>query len=118
MSVVEKGLVYTNDKCVACNKCISVCPVLGANRAVVDENGKAAVWVDGDACIGCGACFDACKHEARSFNDDTERFFEDLKKGTKITLLLAPAFEANYPDEYAKYLGILKSAGANRIISV
>ena len=118
MSVVGKGLVYTNDKCVACNKCISVCPVLGANRAVVDENGKAAVWVDGDACIGCGACFDACKHEARSFNDDTERFFEDLKKGTKITLLLAPAFEANYPKEYEKYLGILKAAGANRIISV
>ena len=118
MSVVGKGLVYTNDKCVACNKCISVCPVLSANRAVVDENGKAAVWVDGDSCIGCGACFDACKHDARSFNDDTERFFEDLKKGTKITLLLAPAFEANYPDEYAKYLGILKSAGANRIISV
>lgn len=118
MSVVEKGLVYTNDKCVACNKCISVCPVLGANRAVVDENGKATVRVDGDACIGCGACFDACKHEARSFNDDTERFFEDLKKGTKITLLLAPAFQANYPNEYEKYLGILKAAGANRIISV
>ena len=118
MSVVEKGLVYTNDKCVACNKCISACPVLGANRAVVDENGKATVRVDGDACIGCGACFDACKHEARSFNDDTERFFEDLKKGTKITLLLAPAFQANYPNEYEKYLGILKAAGANRIISV
>lgn len=118
MSEVKKGLVYTNEKCVACNKCISVCPVLSANRAVVDDNGKQVIYVDGEACISCGACFDACKHGARSFNDDTERFFEDLKKGTKITLLLAPAFMANYPKEYEKYLGILKAAGANRIISV
>lgn len=115
---LTKGLVYTNENCVACNKCISVCPVLGANYAIVDEHGKAIVKVDGNACIGCGSCFDACKHGARSFNDDTERFFEDLKKGQKITLLLAPAFMANYPDEYEKYLGILKTAGANRIISV
>lgn len=112
------GLVYTNDKCVACNKCISVCPALGANHARIDENGNASIEVNGDACISCGACFDACKHGARSYHDDTERFFEDLKKGTKISLLLAPAFMANYPSEYEKYLGILKAAGANHIISV
>lgn len=114
----SNGLVYTNEKCVACNKCISVCPVQGANIADIDENGKATIKVNKDACIACGACFDACKHEARSFNDDTERFFEDLKRGTKISLLIAPAFIANYPDEYEKYLGILKAAGANRIISI
>lgn len=118
MSKISNGLVYTNENCVACNKCISVCPVQGANHAMIDENGKESIQVDGDACIACGACFDACKHGARSYNDDTERFFEDLKKGVKITLLLAPAFMANYPNEYEKYLGILKAAGASRIISV
>lgn len=118
MLKIAKGLVYTNDKCVACNKCISVCPILGANQAMPDENGNPSIFVNGDACISCGACFDACKHGARSYDDDTERFFEDLKKGTKISILLAPAFMANYPDEYEKYLGILKAAGVNRIISV
>ncbi|MGN0342755.1 MAG: [Fe-Fe] hydrogenase large subunit C-terminal domain-containing protein [Roseburia sp.] len=115
---INKGLVYTTEKCVACNKCISACPVQGANHAEVDENGKNVIKVDGDACIACGACFDACKHGARSFQDDTERFFADLKKGEKISLLVAPAFMANYPAEYEKYLGILKAAGAQRIISI
>lgn len=111
------SLVYTNDNCVGCNKCISVCPVLTANHAVI-ENGKNKIQVDGRQCVSCGACFDACAHEARSFNDDTERFFEDLKKGEKISLLLAPAFLANYPREYGSVLGGLKQLGVNRIISI
>lgn len=59
-----------------------------------------------------------CAHNARSYHDDTERFFEDLKKGEKISLLLAPAFLANYPREYATVLGGLKKLGVNRIISI
>ena len=111
------SLVYTNDNCVGCNKCISVCPVLTANHAVI-ENGENRIVVDGSKCVACGACFDACAHEARSFHDDTERFFEDLKKGEKISLLLAPAFLANYPREYGSVLGGLKKLGVNRIISI
>lgn len=111
------ALVYTNENCVGCNKCISACPVLTANHAV-EENGKNKIIVDGKQCVSCGACFDVCAHGARSFNDDTERFFEDLKKGEKISLLLAPAFLANYPREYATVLGGLKKLGVNRIISI
>ena len=112
------GLVYTNENCIVCNKCISVCPVPSANYAVKLLDGSSRIEVEGDACISCGACFDACKHNARSYRDDTESFFEDLKKGEKISLLIAPAFMANYPSEYQKYLGILKNAGINRIFSV
>lgn len=114
---LERSLVYTNDNCVGCNKCISVCPVLTANRAI-EENGRNKIVVDGKACISCGACFDACAHDARSYHDDTERFFADLAKGEKISLLLAPAFLANYPNEYESVLGGLKKLGVNRIISV
>ena len=42
-----------------------------------DEEGKSRIEVDGDRCIACGACFDACEHKARDFVDDTERFFEE-----------------------------------------
>lgn len=113
----EQALVYTNDKCIGCNKCISVCPVLNANRAV-EENGQNKIVVDGSQCISCGACFDVCAHGARSYRDDTERFFADLAKGEKISLLLAPAFLANYPGEYGSVLGGLKKLGVNRIISI
>lgn len=111
------ALVYTNDNCVGCNKCISVCPVLTANRAVM-EGDKNVILVDGNQCVSCGACFDACAHNARSFRDDTERFFDDLRRGERISLLLAPAFLANYPKEYGSVLGGLKKMGVNRIISI
>lgn len=115
---MKDGLVFTNDNCVVCSKCIDACPVMGANHTEKRADGSVRMSVNGDFCIACGACFDECQHEARDYRDDTEKFFADLKRGERISLLLAPAFMANYPRDYGKYLGILKSAGANRIVSV
>ncbi|MCM1182383.1 MAG: methyl-accepting chemotaxis protein [Roseburia sp.] len=113
----QTGLVFTNENCIGCNKCISVCPVLTANMAV-EEGDRQRILVNGDKCVACGACFDACEHHAREFRDDTERFFEDLKRGERISVLWAPAFAANYPNEYQQILGGLKRLGVNRIVSV
>ncbi len=111
------SLVHTNGKCQGCNRCISACPVLTANYQVGLE-GRHRIEVHGENCIQCGACLEVCEHQARSFYDDTERFFEDLKRGVKMSVLLAPAFQANYPTEYASVLGGLKKLGVNHIISV
>ena len=116
--MAQNGLVLTNDNCVGCNKCISVCSCVGATVAHQTEDGRNVINVDGNKCIACGACFDACEHNAREFVDDTEAFFEALKKGEKISILLAPAFLANYPNEYGSVLGGLKKMGVNRIISI
>lgn len=116
--MAQNGLVRTNDNCVGCNKCISVCSCVGATVAHQTEDGRNIIDVDGNKCIACGACFDACEHNAREFVDDTEAFFEALKKGEKISILLAPAFLANYPNEYGSILGGLKKMGVNRIISI
>ena len=112
------SLVFTNDSCIGCNKCIRVCPCPGACVAVTEEDGTERIQVDPAKCIGCGACMDACKHGAREFEDDTEQFFADLAKGEKISILLAPAFKANYPGDYERVLGGLKNLGVNRMISV
>lgn len=111
------SLLLTNENCIGCNKCISVCSCAGANIAVT-VNGKNRIDVDSTKCIACGACIDVCEHHAREFQDDTERFFEDLKKGEKISVLIAPAFQANYPDSYERVLGGLKKLGVNHFISV
>lgn len=112
-------LVFTNDNCVGCNKCISACSCMGACvSGEPDANGVSKIHVDPSKCIACGACFDACEHNAREYNDDTERFFEDLKRGERISILIAPAFLADYPREYETALGGLKKMGVNRMISV
>lgn len=119
MDTVEKGLVFTNDNCVGCNRCIKVCSCIGASisgEAEALENSK--IDVDGNKCVACGACFDVCEHHGREYIDDTGRFFEDLKKGEKISVLIAPAFKANYPNEYEKVLGGLKALGVKRFINV
>ncbi len=118
MDTKERTIVFTNEHCIGCNKCIKACSAIGACVSKKDENGKWRIDVDGSKCVACGSCIDVCVHGAREFEDDTERFFEDLKKGEKISLLLAPAFKANYPDDYESVLGGLKNHGVNRIISV
>lgn len=111
------GLVSTNDNCIGCNSCIKVCCSMGANIAIEKGRGN-VIDVDPARCIACGACLDACEHQAREYVDDVPRFFEDLKNGVKISVIIAPAFLANYPGEYEKYLGMLKKLGVNRFVSV
>lgn len=86
--------------------------------ARTSEDGKNVIEVDGSKCVACGACFDACEHNAREFLDDTQAFFEALDRGEKISILIAPAFLANYPEEYESVLGGLKKLGVNRMINV
>ncbi len=106
-------LIYTNDNCTGCNKCVRVCPTLISNIA---QDGK--IFVNRESCIACGACLEACGHDARAYYDDTEQFFTDLKAGKKLSVIIAPAFLANYPKEYKRVLGYLKSLGVNHIYSV
>ena len=49
------NLIYTNDNCIGCNKCISACPVMGANIVKINDDNTQRIEVDGDKCISCGA---------------------------------------------------------------
>lgn len=114
---LNQGLIYTTENCIGCNKCISGCPVLGANIAM-NEDGNNKIHVDGNKCIHCGHCLETCGHNARKYRDDTDTFFTDLANGTSISIVLAPAFLINYPKEYNKILGYLKQKGVQHIYSV
>lgn len=108
--------IFTNDNCTGCNRCIESCSIPEANVATF-ENGKNEIHVDDDHCIRCGMCIDACPHDARDYADDTVRFLRDLKKGEKISILIAPAVRTNFPD-FPKLLGFLKSLGVDCIYDV
>lgn len=115
---LNEGLIFTTDACQGCNRCISACPTIAANHFFAHRDGTYSIQVDGKACIKCGECIDFCGHNARDYRDDTDRFFEDLERGLNISLLVAPSFVANYPNDYNRVLGYLKSLGVNRIINV
>lgn len=106
-------MIFTNSNCIGCNKCIRSCPAALANIA-----GDGRIDVDANMCILCGACFDNCKHNARDYEDDTQAFIRDLSNGKKYSVIVAPAFIANYPKEYKKIYGYLKSIGVQHIYPV
>ncbi|MDR2888737.1 MAG: diguanylate cyclase, partial [Lachnospiraceae bacterium] len=73
---LNEGLIYTNDRCIGCNRCLSACPVIGANQAQLLE-GKNRIYVDGERCIQCGQCLVTCRREAREYREGNENFFAD-----------------------------------------
>ena len=104
------------EKCVGCNHCVRVCPVEGAN-IVRDVDGKIIVKIDNNKCIVCSACQDACHHGSRYYEDDTERFFADLKRGEQISIIAAPAVKTNF-EEWGRVLGWLRTLGVDKIYDV
>lgn len=106
------------NKCIGCNACIRVCPVHEANEAKISsENGRSIISINKSKCIGCGECVKRCEHGARKYIDDTERFFDDLKSGKSITLVVAPAFRLTEPNSDA-ILAHLRAMGVKLIYDV
>jgi len=105
------------DLCVGCNRCVRECSMEMANITYQDESGNIKVKIDHEKCITCGLCVSACKHDARSFSDDTERFFNDLSNGMPISFMAAPSIRTNMPD-YKKLFTYLKQLGVNKILDV
>ncbi len=111
-------ITFDGSKCVACNNCIRVCPSMEANTVEHDANGNVRFNINPDKCIRCGACVKICNHNARSYEDDTERFWEDLKSGQKIIAICAPAVKVSFDGCWRNVLDILKKNGVEKIYDV
>ncbi|MCQ2521355.1 MAG: EAL domain-containing protein [Lachnospiraceae bacterium] len=116
MSELNAGLIYTNDKCIGCNRCISACPVLSANVSQI-VNGESKMAVDPDKCIHCGNCLKMCRHGAREYRDDTELFLADVKSGKKFSLLVEPMLLLKENDELRHMIGYVQKLCGAKIYS-
>ena len=111
-------ILFDANKCVACNSCVRVCPSIEANTWEYNDDGKLIFNVNQDKCIRCGACVKACDHGARSYEDDAERFWNDLKHGQKIAVVVAPAIRVAYEGSWKHALDFLRKSGATQIYDV
>lgn len=105
------------DECTGCNKCIMVCPIKYANNVKIID-GERKIEIDESRCITCGKCLKICDHNARGYLDDLSLFLEDLAKGEKISIVVAPSFVTNQYKTYKHIFGYLKSIGVNLIYNV
>lgn len=110
----QTGLIYTNDNCIGCGKCLIDCPIIGANQ-LVKVNGANMFYVDGDRCINCGACVPKCPRNARQYRDDTEEFLADIAKGKGISVIVDPIFAYVGYKRFAQTVNWLKAAGIEHI---
>ena len=111
-------ITFDGSKCVACNNCVRVCPSIEANTVEHDENGNVRFNINPDKCIRCGACVKICNHNARSYEDDTERFWKDLKGGQSIIVICAPAVKVSFDGCWRNVLDILTKNGVKKIYDV
>ncbi|MCX7709809.1 MAG: methyl-accepting chemotaxis protein, partial [Clostridia bacterium] len=114
----RRKLIFTDEeKCIGCNKCIVGCPCQEANVAFINEEGENRVRINQEKCIRCGMCISKCEHGVRGYEDDTEAFFQDMKN-QNISLIAAPAFITNFPDNYKRIIGWLKQEGVKNVYEV
>lgn len=78
------------------------------------EDDEKKIEIEPSRCLHCGHCIEVCDHKARNYYDDTERFFQDLENGEKISVIAAPSLKLNI-ENYKKLFGFLKSRGVEII---
>ncbi len=110
----NNGILITNDNCIGCNYCISQCSIMGANISAT-RKGKKIIAIDSDKCNHCGKCIALCIHNARDYLDDIDVFFEDLKNGEKISLVIDPSFYYTFGDLSGKITQYFRSLGIEKV---
>lgn len=102
------------DKCIGCGACVRVCPSPEANILKMAEDGRIVTEINNEKCIACGECVKVCKSRARDYDDDTEKFFKELKD-RKIVVIAHPAIKSAFPGTWQAVLKWFKQNGADGV---
>lgn len=109
---MSQVVLTDKDLCNKCFKCISSCPVKICMKVEEDY-----VDINKETCLGCGACISVCDHDARSYVDDSERFFRDIKTH-KFVAIVAPSVVSVFENDYLKLNDWLKRLGVEQVLDV
>ncbi|SNR88464.1 [Fe-Fe] hydrogenase large subunit C-terminal domain-containing protein [Desulfurobacterium atlanticum] len=102
-----------SSKCVDCNACLRACVAKYCHDVSGDHP-----EINSDLCVGCGECIKVCEHGARYPKDDFDKFVRDLKAGVPMVAIVAPAVAAEFPEDYLRLNGWLKSIGVKAVFDV
>ena len=114
MAQHNDGIIFVNNNCIGCTKCISNCSIISANISTF-ENGIARVKIDSDKCNHCGKCIRLCTHNAREYKDDIDDFINALFNNEEISIIVSPSFYILYGEKAYNILGYLKTLGIKKI---
>lgn len=129
VKVEKKPRFVIEEKCTACELCVSPCPIEAPNEFDLGLGIRKAIYVpfpqavpltytiDKDRCIGCGMCTAVCELEAIDFDQEPEEV--DLEVGTIIVATGYGVFDAARKEEYGYgiYDNIIDGLEFERFIS-
>jgi len=117
------------DKCIRCGKCQEVCPfnsilhipVPCESSCPVDaikKNANGFVEIDYKKCISCGKCSRSCPFGAIVERSAIFPVLEMLKSEDRVTAIIAPAIDGQFPGNLGQTKAALKLLGFDDVVEV
>ena len=117
------------ERCIRCGKCMDVCPFHAVVHipvpceeacpvGAVKKNDKGVVEIDHKNCISCGRCARSCPFGAIAERSGLFPVLKMLQSGEKVTAMIAPAIEGQFPGTLAQIKESLLKIGFAKVVEV
>lgn len=90
----KHGLDYP----VFCHQCDPCPPITACTINALTKTELGVIHVDREACVGCGACIDACTFNAIKFDEDSKPIICDLCGGEPVCVERCPTKALTYTE--------------------
>lgn len=117
------------ERCIACGKCVDVCPFNSVIHiqvpceaacpvGAISKNEQGYVEIDQDLCINCGHCALSCPFGAIAERSSLIHVAQLLQEKEEVIALIAPAIEGQFPGNLSQIIAGLKALGFSDVVEV